>query len=78
VRVQPPSPAKTACEQFPARYFLPQGGPLGANENAELAKAFIDAAVISNGGIAPASIYADRGASINVKAGRRVTAWLSD
>jgi hypothetical protein len=67
VRVQPPSPAKTACEQSPAGYFLPQGDPLGANENAELAKAFIDAAVISNGGIALASIYADRSAPITSK-----------
>ena len=38
-----------------------------ATENAELAKAFIDAAVISNGGIAPVSIHADRGTSMTSK-----------
>ena len=38
-----------------------------ATENAELAKAFIDAAVISNGGIAPLSIHADRGTSMTSK-----------
>ena len=38
-----------------------------ATENAELAKAFIDAAVTSNGGIAPVSIHADRGTSMTSK-----------
>ena len=38
-----------------------------ATENAELAKEFIDAAVISNGGIAPLSIHADRGTSMTSK-----------
>jgi len=38
-----------------------------ATENAELAKEFIDAAVISNGGIAPISIHADRGTSMTSK-----------
>jgi transposase InsO family protein len=38
-----------------------------ATENAELAKAFIDAAVISNGGIAPLSIHAGRGTSMTSK-----------
>jgi putative transposase len=38
-----------------------------ATENAELAKAFIDAAVISNSGIAPVSIHADRGTSMTSK-----------
>ena len=38
-----------------------------ATENAELAKAFIDAAVTSNGGIAPLSIHADRGTSMTSK-----------
>ncbi len=38
-----------------------------ATENAELAKEFIDAAVISNGGIAPLSIHAYRGTSMTSK-----------
>ena len=38
-----------------------------ATENAELAKAFIDAAVLSNSGIAPLSIHADRGTSMTSK-----------
>src|SRR5258708_28641979 len=38
-----------------------------ATENAELAKEFIDAAVTSNGGIAPVSIHADRGTSMTSK-----------
>ena len=38
-----------------------------ATENAELAKAFIDAAVTSNGGVAPVSIHADRGTSMTSK-----------
>jgi len=38
-----------------------------ATENAELAKAFIDAAVTSNGGIAPAAIHAGRGTSMTSK-----------
>ena len=38
-----------------------------ATENAELAKAFIDAAVTSNGGIAPLSIHAGRGTSMTSK-----------
>ena len=38
-----------------------------ATENAELAKAFIDAAVTSNSGIAPLSIHADRGTSMTSK-----------
>ena len=38
-----------------------------ATENAGLAKAFIDAAVTSNGGIAPLSIHADRGTSMTSK-----------
>jgi putative transposase len=38
-----------------------------ATENAELAKAFIDAAVAGNGGIAPVSIHADRGTSMTSK-----------
>ena len=38
-----------------------------ATENAELAKAFIDAAVTSNGGVAPLSIHADRGTSMTSK-----------
>ena len=36
-------------------------------ENAEIAKAFIDAAVTSNGGIAPVSVHADRGTSMTSK-----------
>jgi transposase InsO family protein len=36
-------------------------------ENAELAKEFIDAAIISNGGIAPVSVHADRGTSMTSK-----------
>ena len=38
-----------------------------ATENADLARAFIDAAVISNGGIAPDAIHADRGTSMTSK-----------
>jgi putative transposase len=38
-----------------------------ATENAEIAKEFIDAAVISNGGTAPVSIHADRGTSMTSK-----------
>jgi putative transposase len=38
-----------------------------ATENAGLAKEFIDAAIISNGGIAPLSIHADRGTSMTSK-----------
>ena len=38
-----------------------------ATENADLATAFIDAAVISNGGIAPDAIHADRGTSMTSK-----------
>ena len=46
-----------------------------ATENADLARAFIDAAVISNGGIAPDAIHADRGTSMTSKP---VAALLSD
>ena len=35
-----------------------------ATENADLARAFIDATVISNGGIAPDAIHAGRGTSM--------------
>jgi len=38
-----------------------------ATENAELAKEFIDAAITSNGGIAPGAIHADRGTSMTSK-----------
>ena len=38
-----------------------------ATEYAELAKAFIDAAVTSNGGVAPVSIHVIRGTSMTSK-----------
>jgi putative transposase len=46
-----------------------------ATENAEIAKEFIDASVISNGGIAPNAIHADRGTSMTSKP---VSVLLSD
>ena len=61
-----------------ARHFLPKSHALGGTrhrERGELAEAFIDRAVASNGGIAPRAIHADRGTSMTSKP---VAALLSD